>query len=121
MSIMERFDLGGRINREPYKVTYYKDGVKHTIRRIPPPKLHDIEVQDEVSLLRSKNEDYQAGDSFRVMGITKRQPNVLQLVNEDGLSTFVDYYDAKLEEMRGPREGVEVIDLPVNNRYLLWP
>lgn len=113
--------MGVRFPRTPYTVTYMKDGVKHTIRRQPPPKLHDTEVEDEVRLLRSKNDDFREGDTFRVKGITQRQPNVLQLVNEDGLSTFVDYYDTKLETMRGPRNGVDPIDFPINNRYLLWP
>lgn len=98
-----------------------KDGVQHKIRRQPPPKLHDIEVDDEVSLVRGKNDDFREGDKMTVKGISPRQPNVLQLVNEDGLSTFVDYYDARLETMRGARNGVEPIDMPINNRYLLWP
>jgi hypothetical protein len=42
-------------------------------------------------------------------------------VNEDGLSTFVDYYDVKLETMKGQRNGVDVLDMPINNKYLLWP
>lgn len=113
--------MGVRFSRVPYTVTYFKDGEKHTIRRQPPPKLHDILPQDEVRLTRSKNNDFQEGDEMTVKGINPRQPNVLQLVNEDGLSTFVDYYDAHLENMVAPRNGVEVIDLPVNNKYLLWP
>ncbi len=113
--------MGVRFSRVPYTVTYYKDGEKHTIRRQPPPKLHDIEPEDEVKLTRAKNDDFREGDTLTVKGISPRQPNVLQLVNEDGLSTFVDYYDTKIEEMRGKRNGVDVIDLPINNRYLLWP
>ncbi|WP_141732300.1 hypothetical protein [Oligoflexus tunisiensis] len=113
--------MGVRFSRAPYKVTYMKDGVQHTIRRRPPPKLHDMEVQDEVRLVHGKNDDFKAGETLTVKGINPRQPNVLHLVNEDGLSTFVDYYDAKLETMRGPRNGMDVIDLPINNRYLLWP
>ncbi len=98
-----------------------KDGVKHTIRRQPPPKLHDIMPEDEVKLTRSKNADFKEGETLTVKGINPRQPNVLQLVNEDGLATFVDYYDAKLETIRSARNGVEVLDMPINNRYLLWP
>ncbi len=113
--------LDERDPRTPYTVTYMKDGVKHTIRRQPPPKLHEMEVEDEVRLLRSKNDDFKAGETLTVKGISPRQPNVLHLVNEDGLSTFVDYYDANLETMRGQRNGMDVLDMPINNRYLLWP
>lgn len=113
--------MGVRFSRTPYTVTYMKDGEKHTIRRTPPPKLHDMDVQDEVRLLRSKNDDFKEGEVMTVKGITDRQPNVLQLVNEDGLSTFVDYYDARIENVRSARNGVEPLDMPINNRYLLWP
>ncbi len=41
-----------------------------------------------------------------------------------GLTTFVDYYDMKLETKPEDRlpPGVESkFDLPINNKYLLWP
>jgi hypothetical protein len=110
-----------RFNRAPYTVTYRQDGETKTIRRVPPLKLHDVVPDDLVSLKRSKNADFQAGDPFTVKQINPRQPNVLQVTGEDGVSTFVDYYDIHLEEMRGTRDGVEPLDLPINNRYLLWP
>lgn len=110
-----------KFNRTPYTVTYYKDGVKKTIRRVPPPKQHEMMPEDVVSLTRGKNADFKEGDKFSVKSINPRHPNVLQLRNEEGLDTFIDYYDLRLEEMRGARDGVEPIDLPINNRYLLWP
>ncbi len=111
-----------RFDRKPYTVTYFKDGVKHTIRRTPPPKLHDMMPKDIVELTQSKNDDWQAGDDFKVKGINPRHPNVLQIENGSGEATFVDYYDLKLEQMVGEREGgVSPQDLPINNRYLLWP
>ena len=110
-----------RFNRTPYTVTYYQDGEKKTIRRIPPPKLHEAVPDDTVKLTRGKNADFKAGDEFTVKSINPRQPNVLQLTNSDGVSTFADYYDTTLEEMRGARDGIEPIDLPINNKYLLWP
>lgn len=116
--------MGIRWSREPYTVTYYKDGEKQTIRRRPPPKLHDALPNDTVTLTRSKNDDWKEGESFKVKNIQQRSPNVLQLVNEEGLTTFVDYYDAKMTikpEERLP-EGVESkFELPINNKYLLWP
>ena len=115
------YDLAIQFNRQPYKVTYYKDGEKHIIRRRPPPKLHQLLPKDEVSLKLSKNADYQAGDEFTVKHINQRQPNVLQLENDSGQTTFVDYYDLNLEAKRALPGGESPLDLPENNRYLLWP
>lgn len=110
-----------QFNRKPYKVSYYKDGELKTIRRVPPPKLHDMLPKDQVSLTASKNDDFQEGDKFVVKHINQRHPNVLQVTNEDGVSTFVDYYDLQLEAKRSFRDGVDPIDFPENNEYLLWP
>lgn len=113
--------MGVRWNREPYTVTYWKDGEKKTIRRRPPEKLHDVMPDDVVTLTRKKGDDFDKGDEFKVKSIQQRSPNVLQLTNEEGISTFVDYYDAKLEKRNYLPPGVEYNDLPINNRYLLWP
>ena len=110
-----------RFNRTPYTVTYMKDGQKQTIRRVPPPKLHEAMPEDLVTLTRGKNADFKAGDEMTVKSINPRHPNILQLTNDEGLSTFVDYYDVQLEEVRSMRDGVEPLDMPINNRYLLWP
>ena len=110
-----------KFSREPYTVTYYKDGERKVIRRRPPPKLHPMLPKDVVELSRSKNADFQAGDEFQVKHINQRHPNVLQLVNDDGVSTFVDYYDLELTERRAMRNGLRPEELPENNRYLLWP
>ena len=115
--------MGIRWSREPYTVTYYKDKEKHTIRRRPPPKLHEALPGDMVSLTRGKNDDFKEGEEFKVKTIMQRSPNVLQLVNEEGLTTFADYYDTKLETDPEDRlaEGMVATDLPKNNKYLLWP
>ncbi len=110
-----------QFNRKPYKVTYYQDGVKKTIRRRPPPKLHNMLPKDEVVLKHSKNADFVEGDEFTVKHINQRHPNVLQITNEDGISTFADYYDLKLEKKLSYRNGVHPLDFPENNEYLLWP
>lgn len=110
-----------RFTRKPYEVTYYKEGERHTIRRRPPPKLHDIWPEDVVSLTRTKNVDFQEGDEFDVRHINPRHPNVLQLTGDDGHTTFVEHTDVELEEAIGPRDGVDPMDLLKNNRYLLWP
>ena len=99
-----------------------KDGVQHKIRRRPPKKLHNIFPKDEVVLTRKKNDDFNTDDEFKVKGINKRQPNVLKLENDEGKTTFVDYYDLKLERKLGERkEGQNPLDLPENTDYLVWP
>ncbi len=116
--------MGVRWNREPYTVTYYKDGEKQTIRRRPPPKLHEALPDDTVTLTRGRNDDFKEGESFTVKTIQQRSPNVLQLVNEEGLTTFVDYRDIKLDldpAERLPPGVKSKLDLPINNKYLLWP
>lgn len=123
--------MGVRFNRDPYTVTYYKDGEKQTIRRRPPPKLHEALPQDTVVLTRGKNDDWREGEKFKVKNISNRQPNTLQLVNEEGMSTFVDHYDMQvltkpIDRVRDGRISKEEakaqgIDLNIDNRYLLWP
>ncbi len=123
--------MGIRFTREPYTVSYYKDGEKKTIRRRPPPKLHEALPEDKVTLTRGKNDDWPKGETYKVKTIQNRSPNVLQLVNEEGLSTFIDYYDMKLEttpidrvrEGRMSKEEAKAagIDLSVDEQYLLWP
>lgn len=108
-------------SRAPYTVSYYKNGERHTIRRRPPEKIHDMWPDDVVSLTRSKNDDYQAGDEFNVKHINTRHPNVLQLEDDDGNRTFVSAYDLNLEEAIGYRDGVDPRDMEINNKYLLWP
>ena len=108
-----------RFDRQPYTVTYFKEGVKHTIRRRPPPKLHDVLPTDIVSLKYDKNIEWEDGDDFEVKHINPRHPNVLQLENDDGETTFVEYFDVDLEEMVAPRRGRRGQSNP--DAYLLWP
>ena len=110
-----------RFSRRPYTVTYMKDGERQTIRRRPPPKLHDVWPKDLVSLKETKNIDWEADDEFTVKHINPRHPNVLQLINDEGETTFVDHYQVELEEMIGERDGVKPQEMEVNNKYLLWP
>ena len=70
-----------------------KDGVQKKIRRTTTSKLHEMLPQDEVTLTSKKNDDFQVDDSFKVKHINQRHPNVLQLENDEGKTTFVDYYD----------------------------
>lgn len=108
-------------SRRPYTVTYYKEGERHTIRRTPPPKLHEIWPDDVVSLKTTKNADYLEGDEFTVKHINTRHPNVIQIENEDGDRTFVPSYDLELEDKVGVRYGIDPKKGTTYNRYLLWP
>jgi len=108
-------------SRRPYNVTYFKDGEQKTIRRQPPPVLHNMLPTDEVSLTMSKNADYRAGDEFTIKSINPRHPNTIQIEDDDGNATFVAYNELNLEEMIAPRRGMGGRDAPERNRYLLWP
>ncbi|MFW7379778.1 MAG: hypothetical protein ACOH5I_13275 [Oligoflexus sp.] len=110
-----------KFNREPYTVRYTQNGEQKTYRRRPPPKLHEMLPSDIVVLTQSKNDDFQAGQEFTVKHINQRQPNILQVTNDQGISTFVDYFDLRMEEMVAKRNGVDPREFPQNNRYLLWP
>jgi hypothetical protein len=111
-------------DRKPYTITYQKDGKTHTQRRIPPPKLHEIEVGDKVTLTRRKGEDWDDGDEVKIKHISGRQPNTLQ-VERDGKVTFVPYFDMNFKG----RPGASIVDEdekaiardPLGSRYLLWP
>ncbi len=114
-----------RFSRRPYNVTYYKDGEQHTIRRVPPRKLHDIMPKDEVMLTTKKNVDFEEGDEFTVKNISPRQPNTIQVEDDEGRTTFVPYYDLEVTEsfdfLDDDGKPVAANEAPVNNRYLLWP
>src|SRR5262245_13551200 len=111
-----------KFDRTPYTVTY-KDlkGETQKIRRVPPAKLHEALPTDIVRLDRKRSDDFDEGGEFEVKSISPRQPNVMQLQGDNGLTTFVDYFDVTLTEEVAPRAGVDPRDRPMNNRYLLWP
>jgi hypothetical protein len=88
---------------------------------VPPEKLHDALPTDEVRLNVRRSDDFVDGEDYTVKAINPRQPNTLQIENSRGETTFVDHYDVELQSMKAPRDGVDPRDLPVNNRYLLWP
>lgn len=112
-----------RFSRKPYTVKYRSihDGEMHTIRRVPPPRLHRMLPTDIVSLKHKKSDDFPEGTEFSIKHINQKHPNTLQLVDDDGATTFVDHFDVNLEEEVALRDGVDPRDRPANNRYLLWP
>ncbi|MCX6126675.1 MAG: hypothetical protein NTV34_18230, partial [Proteobacteria bacterium] len=85
------------------------------------PKLHEALPEDLVEITKSKSDDFKAGDKVVVKHINPRHANTLQLINEDGLSTFVNYTDVELKEKRVMRDGMRPEERPERNRYLRWP
>ncbi len=110
-----------QFSRKPYTITYTENGVKKTIRRVPPPKLHEAWPQDKVQLTSKYSDDFQEGGEYTVKSVSPRQPNILQLEDNEGNSTFVPYFHTELEEVVGIRDGVDPRDIPINNKYLTWP
>lgn len=113
-----------KFDRTPYKISYVDlKGNQKTIRRVPPPKLHDMLPTDVVELTMKKNDDFDAGDKFTVKHINPRHPNVIQIDDGDGNATFVPYFDLELREKVARREGESgaPYEAPERNRYLLWP
>ena len=113
-----------KFDRKPYVVSYTKDGETHRIRRVPPPKLHDILPGDKVTISRRKGEDWDEGEEVKVKAISPRQPNTLQ-VEKDGKTTFLPYFDTRFEGRDGENLIAEderrVASDPLGSKYLLWP
>jgi hypothetical protein len=111
------------LDRTPYRVEYYKDGEKQVIRRVPPPKLHDYEVGDEVTIQRKKGDDWDLDDNVEVKDINRKHPNVLTTQKSNGDYTFIPYddislYKSHLDGLNATMDG----DLEdYNDKYLLWP
>lgn len=115
-------DASIRWTRRPYTITYLDlKGERNTIRRVPPVRLHQMLPTDVVELNYQKNSDFLEGDEFEIKHINPRHPNVLQLINDEEATTFVDYYQADLTEEVADRPGVNPFDKPINTRYLMWP
>lgn len=122
-----------QFTREPYTVRYVDlAGEVKSIRRVPPPKMHEALPQDVVEITGKKNADFRAGDKVEVVGITPRQPNVLKVRNDSGQTTFVDYFDVRLDEMKAtPYDGDKARSTSpqewyrnrtaTDSRYLIWP
>lgn len=112
--------------RKPYKVTYRSvvDGEMHTIRRIPPPKLHTLLPEDRVELKHKKNDDWQLGEEYEVEAFTRKAPNTIKISNKETKDyTYVPYYDLKFQPRAGEtmKEDSSGRLRPISNRYLNWP
>jgi hypothetical protein len=111
-----------QFDRKPYIVRYTdQDGKPQTLRRVPPPKLHDALPTDKVELTKTRSDDFEAGDVLTVKNINPRQANTLQVENSDGQTTFINHYEMFLKEKMAARGDVPAEQLPERNKYLLWP
>ena len=111
-----------RLPDKPFYVTY-KDF--HTdklvrIKRRPPSANHSMLPTDLVELKTTKNEDWREGDVDAIKHVSYRNPNVLQLENENGQTTFVRSDEVLLKEEIADR-GKSSLDEFERNKYLLWP
>lgn len=114
-----------KFDRTPYTVRYQKDGVQHKIRRVPPPKLHDMLPGDEVTISRKKGDSWDKGTEVKIKHINTRHPNTLQIEDGDGKTTFLDYMDLNFkgreEDDIDSKDRKSIAKDPIGSQYLLWP
>lgn len=111
-----------RFSQRPYTVQYRRDGEVRQYRRQPPPKLHEALPTDIVEIKNSASTHWREGESYEVKHINWKHPNVLQIKNDDGETTFVNYHDIALKKKVAPRgDTADVQSDPQANRYLQWP
>ena len=104
-------------SRKPYVVQYrdFHTGALVTVKRRPPPKVHQMLPNDVVTLSTKSGEGWEEGGEYTVKSISPRQPNVLQIENSKGETTFVPYNELTSDAVRGVSNPVKA------NRYLRWP
>lgn len=108
-------------SRRPYQIVFYDGGERRVIHRRPPPRLHKIEVEDEVRITRKRSDNWDEGDTVKVTRITDRQPNTLRVEDDEGRHTFLSYRDVAFEGRPNGSEDPEESADPIGSRYLLWP
>ena len=110
-------------SRKPYRVVYtdFHTGKLVSVIRRPPEKIHDMLPTDKVELTSARSEDWVEGKEYTVKYISSRQPNTLQIQDEDDRTTFVSSYDLLLRGKVAYRQAAHRADDPVKNEYLLWP
>ncbi len=105
-----------------YNVTWSENGVKKTIRRIPPPRLHTMLPEDVVELTTKRSDDFLKGEDYEIKAINPRHPNTIQIKNSEGQTTFVEYFKLEPEEKRILNaDGTVAINTAKINKYLRWP
>jgi len=115
-----------KFDRKPYTVSYTdQNGVKQTIRRVPPPKLHAALPGDRVDITTTKSDDFRSGDSVSVKHINPRHPNVVQVQTADGRTTFLNFNEFRLNgvdiQESGSSGSNKSFERTQSSKYLLWP
>ena len=119
-----------KFDRKPYVVSYIDtQGQQQKIRRVPPPKLHSAMPTDRVELKTRRSDHFQAGDEVTVKRINPRHPNVLQVENEEGQTTFISHTDMIFEQKSAENLSIKSTspqvepddDTPISSSYLDWP
>ena len=122
---VKRFDvMVNGVGKKYYDVSYrdFHTGEMKKIRRSIPKKIHDIIPEDTVKLKYKRNDDWLAGEEFKVKHVSYKNPNILQIINDDDMTTtFVSSYDVNLERV-GERDEVRSKNDSIRRKeYLRWP
>ena len=119
-----------KFDRKPYVISYVdSQGQQQKIRRVPPPKLHSAMPTDRVELKTRRSDHFRAGDEVTVKRINPRHPNVLQVENDDGQTTFISHHDMIFEQKNGEKPSIQSPssrdepedESPISSSYLDWP
>lgn len=115
-------------DRKPYYVTWKdSDGQLQRIRRMPPPKLHDLNPGDQAILDRKLGDDFPINSEVTIEQSNPRHPNILKLKNPDGQTTFVPYFDLtgqfkKFRAVDGEISEDSAANTEyIDSSYLEWP
>ncbi len=120
------------INEVGAKVYNYtvadSEGKVKTIRRPPARKLHDLLPLDKVELKSDRSHFFEAGEDYVVKTYNAKHPNVIQLKDDEGHSTWVPYSELNLKEAIGevdpqgkPEQKRIMQRAQQNTKYLQWP
>lgn len=119
-----------RFDRKPYFISYVdSQGQQQKIRRVPPQKLHNALPTDRVELRTRRSDHFNAGDEVTVKRINPRHPNVLQVENDEGQTTFITHYDMVFEQKNGETPSIQSSsshmqsdeEPTISSSYLDWP
>jgi IMP cyclohydrolase len=84
---------------------------------------------DRVELKTRRSDHFRAGDEVTVKRINPRHPNVLQVENDDGQTTFISHYDMIFEQKNAENPTIQSTSsrnetedaTPISSSYLDWP
>lgn len=109
------------------RVIIDNNGDERVVKRRPPDKKHLYLPEDKVELGVKHGDSFDEGYTYIVKHISRQDPNILQLENDKGETTFVPYFELDTsnapEDLRGKLNGNSGRDPehPINTKYLRWP